>query len=49
VASQDFNRKLAANLHADVKGYSRFMGGDEEATVHSNSLHGSYQRVHQET
>ena len=26
-------RKLAAVLHADVKGYSRLMGEDEEATV----------------
>ena len=31
--SQGFNRKLAAILHADVKGYSRLMGEDEEATV----------------
>lgn len=30
---QVFNRKLAAILHADVKGYSRMMGEDEEATV----------------
>jgi adenylate cyclase len=35
VASQDFNRKLAAILHADVKGYSRLMGEDEEATVNT--------------
>jgi adenylate cyclase len=33
VATQDFKRKLAAILHADVKGYSRLMGEDEEATV----------------
>ena len=26
-------RKLAAILSADVKGYSRLMGGDEEATI----------------
>ena len=33
MATQDFKRKLAAILHADVKGYSRLMGEDEEATV----------------
>jgi len=33
MAAQDFKRKLAAILHADVKGYSRLMGEDEEATV----------------
>jgi class 3 adenylate cyclase len=33
VAAHDFKRKLAAILHADVKGYSRLMGEDEEATV----------------
>ena len=26
-------RKLTANLSADVEGYSRLMGGNEEATV----------------
>ncbi len=30
---EDFKRKLAAILHADVKGYSRLIGEDEEATV----------------
>ena len=35
MAEQDFNRKLAAILHADVKGYSRLMGEDEEATVNT--------------
>ena len=35
MATQDFKRKLAAILHADVKGYSRLMGEDEEATVHT--------------
>ena len=29
----DLKRKLAAILSADVKGYSRLMGDDEEATV----------------
>jgi len=28
-------RKLAAILSADVKGYSRLMGDDEEATIHT--------------
>jgi adenylate cyclase len=28
-------RKLAAILAADVKGYSRLMGEDEEATLHT--------------
>jgi adenylate cyclase len=31
--AQDFKRKLAAILSADVEGYSRLMGEDEEATV----------------
>ncbi len=33
MATQDFKRKLTTILHADVKGYSRLMGEDEEATV----------------
>ena len=33
MATQDFKRKLAAILHADVKGYSRLIGEDEDATV----------------
>ncbi len=33
MATQDFKRKLTAILSADVKGYSRLMGDDEEATV----------------
>jgi adenylate cyclase len=33
VATQDFKRKLTAILSADVKGYSRLMGEDEETTV----------------
>src|SRR4051794_40146347 len=32
-------RKLAAILAADVAGYSRIMGKDEEATLHSLSGH----------
>ena len=30
-----FKRKLAAILSADVEGYSRLMGQDEEATIHT--------------
>ena len=33
MATQDFQRKLTAILSADVKGYSRLMQEDEEATV----------------
>ena len=33
MAKKDFKRKLAAILSADVKGYSRLMGEDEDATV----------------
>ena len=33
MAPQDFKRKLTAILSADVEGYSRLMGEDEEATV----------------
>jgi len=33
MATQDFKRKLTAILSADVKGYSRLMGEDEDATV----------------
>ena len=33
MTTQDFRRKLTAILSADVKGYSRLMGEDEEATV----------------
>jgi adenylate cyclase len=33
MAKQDFKRRLSAILSADVKGYSRLMGEDEEATV----------------
>jgi len=35
MAAQNFKRKLAAILHADVKGYSRLIGEDEEATVNT--------------
>ena len=33
MASTDVQRKLTAILCADVVGYSRLMGGDEEATI----------------
>ena len=35
MTTQEVKRKLAAILSADVKGYSRLMGKDEEATVHT--------------
>ena len=33
MAKESFKRKLTAILSADVEGYSRLMGEDEEATV----------------
>jgi len=33
MTTEDFKRKLTAILSADVVGYSRLMGEDEEATV----------------
>jgi adenylate cyclase len=33
MATEDFKRKLTAILSADVKGYSRLMGQDDQATV----------------
>ena len=35
MVEEGFRRKLAAILSADVEGYSRLMGDDEEATVHT--------------
>ena len=35
MATQDLKRKLTAILSADAKGYSRLMGEDEAATVHT--------------
>ena len=35
MTSEKFKRKLTAILSADVKGYSRLMGIDEEATLHT--------------
>jgi adenylate cyclase len=39
MATEDFQRKLTAILSADVKGYSRLMGEDEEATVRTITAH----------
>jgi TolB-like protein len=39
MATQDFKRKLTAILSADVKGYCRLMGEDEEATVRTITAH----------
>jgi adenylate cyclase len=37
--TENFKRKLTAILSADVKGYSRLMGEDEEATVRTITAH----------
>src|SRR5712692_3007812 len=37
--SQNIERRLAAILSADVKGYSRLMGADEEATLRTLTAH----------
>ena len=39
MSTQEFKRKLAAILSADVKGYSRLMGEDEEATVRTSTVY----------
>jgi class 3 adenylate cyclase len=39
MAPPSVKRKLAAILAADVKGYSRLMGEDEEATLHTLHAH----------
>jgi len=39
MATESFKRKLTAILSADVKGYSRLMGEDEEATVRTITAH----------
>jgi class 3 adenylate cyclase len=38
MASRSIERKLAAILSADVKGFSRLMGEDEEATLRKAGL-----------
>ena len=35
MTAEKFKRKLSAILSADVKGYSRLMGEDEEGTIHT--------------
>ena len=37
MAEEGFKRKLTSILSADVEGYSRLMGEDEEATVRTLS------------
>jgi len=39
MAEEKFRRKLTALLSADVVGYSRLMGEDEEATVRTLTKH----------
>jgi adenylate cyclase len=39
MATQDFKRKLTAIVSADVKGYSRLMGEDDEATVRTITVY----------
>ena len=39
MTTQESKRKLAAILSADVKGYSRLMSQDEEATVKTLKQH----------
>ena len=41
MAKEDFKRKLAAILSADVKGYSRLMRSDEEDTVRTLTIYRS--------
>jgi class 3 adenylate cyclase len=36
---EKFKRKLTAILSADVKGYSRLMGEDEEGTIHTLNVY----------
>ncbi len=33
MSTEDFRRKLTAIFSADVEGYSRLMGEDEDATI----------------
>ena len=39
MTTEGFRRKLAAILSADVKGYSRLIGEDQEATVRTMTSH----------
>ena len=40
MAEKDFKRKLTAILSADVEGYSRLLGEDEDLTVRTITGHG---------
>ena len=46
MASQGFKRKLNAILGVDVKGYSRFMGEDNEAKYNPVSFFQQQQPYH---
>ena len=39
MTTQEVKRKLTAILSADVKGYSRLMGEDEEGTLHTLNVY----------
>lgn len=39
MSQEGFKRKLTAILSADVQGYSRLMGEDEEATVRTITIY----------
>ena len=39
MANEGFKHKLAASLSADVEGYSRLMGEDEEAILSDLAAH----------
>ena len=39
MSAESFKRKLTAILSADVKGYSRLMGEDEDATIRTLSTY----------
>jgi adenylate cyclase len=39
VTTEEYKRKLTTILHADVKGYSRLMGEDEDATVRTLTVY----------
>jgi adenylate cyclase len=39
MTAQEVNRKLAAILSADVKGYSRLLGEDELGTIRTFNAH----------
>ena len=45
MAEEPVQRRLAAILAADVAGYSRLMGGDEEGTLAALTAHRTELRV----